>query len=101
MGRNRLVNEKGRGEGEGEEQPVIMALDNIISKKRSAYHSFVCQKCKRPESALEEEEVQLVVIVPKQLIILCQDCFLQYSKRYFQLKTESLFVCVCKICSLL
>ncbi len=33
---------------------------------------FVCQKCKRPAAPL--------VIVPKQLIILCEDCFLKYSK---------------------
>jgi hypothetical protein len=35
---------------------------------------FVCQKCMNPE------EVSPLVIVPKQLIILCEDCFLQYRK---------------------
>jgi hypothetical protein len=46
-----------------------MALDTI--SKKCAY-GFACQKCKRPAAQL--------VIIPKQLIILCEDCFLNYSK---------------------
>jgi hypothetical protein len=49
-----------------------MNLD--IIQKRAAYCWFVCQKCKSPEAEAP------LFIVPKQLIILCEDCFLEYSK---------------------
>ncbi len=44
------------------------------TQKRRTYSEYVCQKCKSPEAAGE------LLIVPKQLIILCEDCFLHYSK---------------------
>jgi hypothetical protein len=47
-----------------------MTQDTI--QNRSARYWFACEECKSPAVPL--------VIVPKQLIILCQDCFLQYSK---------------------
>jgi hypothetical protein len=50
-----------------------MTQDTI--QKRTAYSWYVCQKCKSPEAAATP-----LVIVPKQLIILCEDCFLHYSK---------------------
>jgi hypothetical protein len=63
-----VVNKKG-----GEEYPIIMTQDTI--QNRRAYCWFVCQKCKSSEEAAAP-----LVIVPKQLIIiLCEDCFLQYS----------------------
>ena len=48
---------------------------DIIQKRRGYDGWYVCQRCKSPEAA----ETPLV-IVPKQLIILCKDCFLQYCK---------------------
>ena len=52
-----------------------MTQDTI--QKRTAYSWIVCQKCKSPEAAAEEEEL---VIPPKQRIILCEECLLHYSK---------------------
>jgi hypothetical protein len=57
----------------GEEQAIIMTQDTI--QKRIAYCWFVCQKCKSPEAAPAP-----LLIVPKQPMILCEDCLLQYSK---------------------
>ncbi len=54
-----------------------MTQDTI--QNRRAYRWFVCQKCKSSEAAAAAAAAPLV-IVPKQLIILCEDCFLQYSK---------------------
>ncbi len=48
-----------------------MTQDTI--QKRTAHSRFVCQKCKSPQA-------KGLFIVPKQLIILCKDCFLRYSK---------------------
>jgi hypothetical protein len=46
-----------------------------ILQKRTAHSWCVCQKCKSTGAAEKP-----LVIVPKQLIILCEDCFLQYRK---------------------
>jgi hypothetical protein len=62
---------------EGEEKSIIMTQD--IIQNRRAYSWFVCQKCKSPE-ALPASPAPPLVIVPRQLLILCTDCFLQYSK---------------------
>jgi hypothetical protein len=43
-----------------------------ILQKKTTYDWYVCQKCKSQETATS------LVIVPKQLIILCEDCFLHY-----------------------
>lgn len=43
-------------------------------QKKTTYDWYVCQKCKSQETAT------FLVIVPKQLIILCEDCFLHYIK---------------------
>jgi hypothetical protein len=59
---------------EGEEEPIIMTPD--IIQNRRAYSWFVCQKCKSPESP----PAPPLGIVPRQLLILCEDCFLHYSK---------------------
>jgi hypothetical protein len=59
---------------EGEEKSIIMTQD-IIQNKR-AYSWFVCQKCKSSEAP----PAPPLTIVPRQLLILCEDCFLQYSK---------------------
>jgi hypothetical protein len=56
-----------------EERPIIMTQDTI--QNRRAYCWFACQKCKSSEAAGAP-----LVIVPRQLIILCEDCFLLYSK---------------------
>jgi hypothetical protein len=47
---------------------------DTFQKKTTSYGWYVCQKCKSQETATS------LVIVPKQLIILCEDCFLHYSK---------------------
>ena len=52
----------------------IMTQD--ILQKRTAHSWYVCQKCKSPRAA------KPLVIVPKQLVILCEDCFLQYCKTF-------------------
>jgi hypothetical protein len=59
---------------EGEEKSIIRTQDIIQSKR--AYSWFVCQKCKSSEAP----PAPPLVIVPRQLLILCEDCFLQYSK---------------------
>ncbi len=51
-----------------EEKPILMIQDAV--ETRRAHYWIACQKCKSPEAPL--------VIAPKQLIILCEDCFLQY-----------------------
>jgi hypothetical protein len=51
-----------------------MTQDTI--QKRTAYSWIVCQKCKSPEAAQEEE----LLIPPKQRIILCEECLFHYSK---------------------
>jgi hypothetical protein len=53
--------------------PIIMTQDTI--QNRVSRRWLVCQKCMNPEAA-----AQPLAIVPKQLIILCEDCFLQYRK---------------------
>jgi hypothetical protein len=70
-----VVNNRG-GDDNG-----IMALDTIPKKDLIG---FVCQRCKSPAAPL--------VIVPKQLIILCEDCFTKYSKIFSVEDRE--FVCV-------
>lgn len=46
---------------------------DTIQMRTGTPSRFICQKCKSPEAPE-------LLIVPKQLIILCEDCFLQYSK---------------------
>jgi hypothetical protein len=48
-----------------------------ILQKRTAHSWYVCQKCKSPGGG-GAAEVKPLVIVPKQLILLCEDCLLQY-----------------------
>jgi hypothetical protein len=59
---------------EGEEKSIISTQD--IIQNRRAYSWFVYQKCKSPES---QSASPLVIVVP-QLLILCEDRFLQFSK---------------------
>lgn len=55
-------------------------------QKRTTYGWYVCQKCKSQEAAATP-----LVVVPRQLIILCEDCFLHYSK-IFSIEDRE-FVC--------
>ena len=45
-------------------------------QERKDHSWYVCQKCRSPGAATAKP----LVIVPKQLILLCEDCFLQYCK---------------------
>ena len=49
-------------------------MSHDILQKRRVNSRYVCQKCKSTGAA------KPLVIVPKQLVILCEDCFLQYCK---------------------
>ena len=44
-----------------------------ITQNKTAYCRFVCQMCENPQA-------EGLFIIPKQLIILCEDCFLRYSR---------------------
>jgi hypothetical protein len=44
-----------------------------ITQNKTAYCRFVCQVC-------ENAQAEGLFIIPKQLIILCEDCFLRYSR---------------------
>jgi hypothetical protein len=48
-----------------------MTQDTVQNK--TAYSRFVCQMCENPQA-------EGLFITPKQLIILCEDCFLRYSR---------------------
>jgi hypothetical protein len=61
-----VVNKKGV-----EESPIIMAHNTI--QNRVFYCWLVCQKCMNPEAP----SLPLVIVL-KELIILCEDCFLKY-----------------------
>jgi len=43
------------------------------SQNNTAHCRFVCQMCENPQA-------EGLFIIPKQLIILCEDCFLRYSR---------------------
>jgi hypothetical protein len=43
------------------------------TQNKTGYCRFVCQMCENPQA-------EGLFIIPKQLIILCEDCFLRYRR---------------------